>query len=165
MFVNHKQEAQSLGHFLKMHGISSNSIHGDKSQDEREQALWAFKHGQISVLVATDVAARGLDIPNVAHVIQYDIAGSIDDYVHRIGRTGRAGNTGNAIGFVNDRCKGICPELVEVLKESNQVCTVCVCVYVRVRGGSCCPTSPRTLYYRKAPSAVGQCHCFCSDCA
>eukprot|EP00668_Euglena_longa_P001089 GGOE01001300.1.p1 GENE.GGOE01001300.1~~GGOE01001300.1.p1 ORF type:complete len:598 (-),score=100.10 GGOE01001300.1:135-1865(-) len=120
VFVNHKQEAQSLGHFLKQHGISANSIHGDKTQEEREQALWAFKSGQISVLVATDVAARGLDIPNVAHVVQYDIAGSIDDYIHRIGRTGRAGNTGNAISFVNDRNKGICPELVEVLRESNQ---------------------------------------------
>src|SRR6185369_12385898 len=76
---------------------SSNRIHGDRSQPQREAALKAFKNGQTRVLVATDVAARGIDIESVSHVINYDIPEVPEDYVHRIGRTGRAGSTGRAI--------------------------------------------------------------------
>jgi len=95
------------------------AIHGDRSQTEREEALHAFKTGANPVLVATDVAARGLDIPNVALVVNFDMPKQIDDYVHRIGRTGRAGRKGVAIAFVNERCNYL-TELGDLLVEAKQ---------------------------------------------
>merc|ERR1712113_1011054 len=89
------------------------------SQQEREEALHAFKSGANPVLVATDVAARGLDIPNVALVVNFDMPKQLDDYVHRIGRTGRAGQKGVAIAFVNERCPYLA-ELGQLLEEANQ---------------------------------------------
>ena len=82
-------------------GFKAESIHGDKNQAKRQRALKAFKDNQSQILVATDVAARGLDIPNVTHVINFDIPANYEDYVHRIGRTGRADQTGIALTFVN----------------------------------------------------------------
>ena len=78
----------------KTYGVKAESIHGDRSQSQRENALAAFKRGDAPVMVATDVAARGIDVPGVAHVVNFDMPSSADDfdsYVHRIGRTGRAG--------------------------------------------------------------------------
>ena len=95
------------------------SIHGDRSQREREHALKMFKQGKVSLLVATDVASRGLDIPNVMYVINYDLPSHIDAYVHRIGRTGRCGNNGNAISFVNETNKPVIKPLMQLLKESK----------------------------------------------
>ena len=97
---------------LQRAGFSATSIHGDRSQREREDALRSFKSGRTPILVATDVAARGLDINNVTQVINYDMPNNIDDYVHRIGRTGRVGNLGHALWEVATRrnkvrcCKG-----------------------------------------------------------
>ena len=82
-------------------GVSSDEIHGNKSQNYRQNALNKFKSGKVKVLVATDVAARGLDVSDVTHVINYQLPGSIDSYIHRIGRTGRAGKKGKAYTFVN----------------------------------------------------------------
>ncbi|KAJ1672588.1 ATP-dependent RNA helicase ded1 [Spiromyces aspiralis] len=79
-----------------------------------------FRTGRAPIMVATAVAARGLDIPNVTHVINYDLPTDIDDYVHRIGRTGRAGNVGNAISFFNRNNRNIVRDLIEILKEANQ---------------------------------------------
>jgi len=98
IFVNMKQQAVDLERNLSACGLHVQSIHGDRTQEERERALHEFKSGRAPVLIATDVAARGLDIPNVALVIQYDLAISADDYVHRIGRTGRIGKQGLSIG-------------------------------------------------------------------
>jgi ATP-dependent RNA helicase DeaD/ATP-dependent RNA helicase RhlE len=75
-------------------------MHGDKSQSQRERALARFERGEVMTLVATDVAARGIDIPDVAHVVNYDAPEDRDAYVHRVGRTGRAGRTGTGISFV-----------------------------------------------------------------
>lgn len=80
-------------------GVKAESIHGDKSQLDRMKALDAFKAGELEVLVATDVAARGLDVAGVPCVINYDLPHNAEDYVHRIGRTGRAGKSGEAIAF------------------------------------------------------------------
>src|SRR5690625_8003025 len=85
---------------LQVRGVRSESIHGDLIQDKRMSVLKKFKHGLIEVLVATDVAARGLDISNVTHVYNFDIPQDPVSYVHRIGRTGRAGKTGEALSFV-----------------------------------------------------------------
>jgi ATP-dependent RNA helicase RhlE len=97
VFTRTKRGADRLSHVLKQRSLKSNKIHGDRSQSQREAALKAFKDGRTRILVATDVAARGIDIDSVSHVINYDIPTVPEDYVHRIGRTGRAGNAGRAI--------------------------------------------------------------------
>jgi len=97
VFTRTKRGADRLAHVLEKRQHSSNRIHGDRSQAQRDAALNAFKAGKTNVLVATDVAARGIDIDSVQHVINYDIPEAPEDYVHRIGRTGRAGNRGRAI--------------------------------------------------------------------
>ncbi|GLB43286.1 putative DEAD box helicase family protein [Lyophyllum shimeji] len=120
VFVETKRMADMLSDFLMGHHLPATSIHGDRTQREREMALQTFRTGRTPILVATAVAARGLDIPNVTHVINYDLPSDIDDYVHRIGRTGRAGNTGVSTAFFNRGNRNIVRELVELLREANQ---------------------------------------------
>ena len=97
VFTRTKRSADRIAHILEKRDHRSNRIHGDRSQPQREAALKDFKTGKTRVLVATDVAARGIDIESVSHVINYDVPEAPEDYVHRIGRTGRAGNMGRAI--------------------------------------------------------------------
>ncbi|KAL7272131.1 DEAD-box ATP-dependent RNA helicase [Rhizina undulata] len=120
IFVETKRMADSLSDFLLNQNFPATSIHGDRTQRERERALEMFRTGRCPVMVATAVAARGLDIPNVTHVVNYDLPTDIDDYVHRIGRTGRAGNTGIATAFFNRGNRGVVRDLIELLKEANQ---------------------------------------------
>jgi ATP-dependent RNA helicase RhlE len=103
IFGQTKWSVQRLADTLSKRGLSAVAIHGNKSQPQRQKALKAFKSGQASIMVATDVAARGLDIPNVSHVINFDQPATYEDYIHRIGRTGRAGNRGHALTFVTGR--------------------------------------------------------------
>jgi ATP-dependent RNA helicase RhlE len=100
VFVGTKFGTARLATWLEKQGINATAIHGDKSQQERTKALEAFKSGEARVLVATDVAARGLDIDDLPHVINYELPRVAEDYVHRIGRTGRAGKTGEATSLV-----------------------------------------------------------------
>ena len=100
IFGRTKHGVEKLARALKQGGIISESIHGNKTQPQRKRALDMFKRGSVQVLVATDVAARGIDVSNVSHVINYDLPATHDDYVHRIGRTGRAGKTGKALTFI-----------------------------------------------------------------
>lgn len=100
IFVKMKHSASRLAQQLVKAGISADSIHGDKSQSQRTRALEGFKKGKIAVLVATDVASRGLDIQQLPLVINYELPNEAENYIHRIGRTGRAGNTGKAISLV-----------------------------------------------------------------
>lgn len=102
VFCETKYGAQRLADRLSKSGHPATAIHGNKSQSQRERALKDFKSGRVDVLVATDVAARGLDIPDVSHVINFDAPTQYDDYVHRIGRTGRAGKAGVALTFVTE---------------------------------------------------------------
>ncbi|CAO2831889.1 unnamed protein product [Amaranthus hypochondriacus] len=120
VFVETKKGADALEHWLSINGFPATSIHGDRSQQERELALRSFKSGNTPILVATDVAARGLDIPHVAHVINFDLPNDIDDYVHRIGRTGRAGNSGLATAFFNESNQSLARPLSELMQEANQ---------------------------------------------
>lgn len=120
VFVETKRMADTLSDFLMTNRLPATSIHGDRTQREREMALQTFRTGRTPILVATAVAARGLDIPNVTHVINYDLPSDIDDYVHRIGRTGRAGNTGVSTAFFNRGNKNIVRDLLELLREANQ---------------------------------------------
>ena len=100
MFTRTKLAASRLASWLDRHGVEATAIHGDRTQSERKKALETFKEGEIRVLVATDVAARGLDIETLPHVVNFELPWNPEDYVHRIGRTGRAGATGDAISLV-----------------------------------------------------------------
>jgi superfamily II DNA/RNA helicase len=100
VFVRTKRGADRLVKKLHRHDLDAVAMHGDKSQRQREQALARFERGDVMTLVATDVAARGIDVPDVARVINYDAPEDRETYVHRIGRTGRAGRTGTGISFV-----------------------------------------------------------------
>lgn len=100
IFGKTKHGIEKLNSDLEARGFKVGAIHGDKTQGHRQRVLMSFKQNQIQVLLATDVAARGLDIPNVTHVINYDLPNTYEDYVHRIGRTGRANNIGQALTFV-----------------------------------------------------------------
>lgn len=101
IFSETKRDVEKLKDNLRLEGINVNSIHGDKTQRERQRALNFFKDGTIQVLVATDVAARGIDVKDVTHVINYTVPQTHDDYVHRIGRTGRGNKKGIALTFVS----------------------------------------------------------------
>jgi superfamily II DNA/RNA helicase len=103
IFGRTKHGVNKLSLELNNRGFRTDAIHGNKSQQQRQRALQKFKQNAVKILVATDVAARGLDINNVSHVINYDIPENYDDYIHRIGRTGRAGNAGQALTFVPQR--------------------------------------------------------------
>jgi len=103
VFGETKFGVQRLSDYLDNSGISSIAIHGNKNQSQRQRALKQFKDGRVRVMVATDVAARGLDIPNVSHVINFDTPQTYEDYIHRIGRTGRAGAPGHALTFIDVR--------------------------------------------------------------
>ena len=105
VFVRTKIRCEQLFRTLRDRGMNVRALHGDMSQGSRDGVMLAFKGGRVPILVATDVAARGLDISTVTHVINYDVPISPDIYVHRIGRTGRVGRSGRAITFVEDRQK------------------------------------------------------------
>ncbi|OIV89510.1 hypothetical protein TanjilG_20429 [Lupinus angustifolius] len=120
VFVETKKGADALEHCLCVNGFPATSIHGDRTQQERELALRSFKSGNTPILVATDVAARGLDIPRVAHVVNFDLPNDIDDYVHRIGRTGRAGKMGLATAFFNESNLSMAKPLSDLMQEANQ---------------------------------------------
>jgi ATP-dependent RNA helicase RhlE len=100
VFARTRRSAERLSHILAARDHQVSRIHSDRSQPQREAALRGFREGRTRVLVATDIAARGLDVDSVSHVINYDVPAAPEDYVHRIGRTGRAGNTGQAITIV-----------------------------------------------------------------
>ncbi|KAL1204929.1 DEAD-box ATP-dependent RNA helicase 5 [Cardamine amara subsp. amara] len=121
VFALYKVEAERLERFLQQRGWKAVSIHGNKAQSERTRSLSLFKEGSCPLLVATDVAARGLDIPDVEVVINYSFPLTTEDYVHRIGRTGRAGKKGVAHTFFTQQNKALAGELVNVLREAGQV--------------------------------------------
>ena len=103
VFVNTRHAADEVSRTLSANEISNSALSGDVPQPKRESILERFKSGKYNVLVATDVAARGLHIPEVSHVFNYDLPQDADDYIHRIGRTARAGHSGEAISFICER--------------------------------------------------------------
>ncbi len=118
VFSNTKIGASRLSRHLEQSGIKATAIHGDKTQQERMAALDAFKKGEIDVLVATDVAARGLDISDLPCVINYDLPYNAEDYVHRIGRTGRAGASGDAISVYSDKDERLLTDIEKLIKQT-----------------------------------------------
>ncbi len=106
---------------LRKNGYKVNSIHGDKSQAAREEALQKFKNKEINILIATDVASRGIDISNLDAVINFDIPNIPETYIHRIGRTGRAGNTGNSYSFCSSDEKSYITAIQKLIQEEISV--------------------------------------------
>ena len=121
VFLRTKHGAEKLKRYLESAGYSAVSIHGNKSQGQRERAIKAFKSGEARVLVATDVAARGIDIPDVSHVYNYDLPEVPENYVHRIGRTARAGKGGEAIAFVSATEIGYLKQIEKLMKSEIPV--------------------------------------------
>jgi superfamily II DNA/RNA helicase len=124
VFTNTKIGASRLARQLERDGLNASAIHGDKSQQERLATLEGFKKGEVSVLVATDVAARGLDIAELPAVINYDLPYSPEDYVHRIGRTGRAGASGLALSLMTQNDERLHQEIEKLLKRKLEVRTL-----------------------------------------
>jgi ATP-dependent RNA helicase RhlE len=118
VFSNTKIGASRLSRHLEQTGIKASAIHGDKTQQERMAALEAFKQGEIEVLVATDVAARGLDISDLPCVINFDLPYNAEDYVHRIGRTGRAGASGDALSVYSDKDERLLTDIEKLIKQT-----------------------------------------------
>ncbi|MDR1229131.1 MAG: DEAD/DEAH box helicase [Azoarcus sp.] len=116
VFVGTKLVCGRLARFLEQSGISANAIHGDKSQQQRTETLDAFRSGQLRVLIATDVAARGLDIDELPCVINFELPHTAEDYIHRIGRTGRAGHKGDAVSLVSAEEKHLLADIQKLIK-------------------------------------------------
>ncbi|XP_028129501.1 uncharacterized protein LOC114325600 isoform X1 [Diabrotica virgifera virgifera] len=121
IFVETKKKVDDITKVVKREGFSAISMHGDKSQPERDYVLNEFRSGKSSILVATDVAARGLDVEDVKYVINYDYPNSSEDYVHRIGRTGRCQQAGTAYAFFTPNNQRQAKDLIAVLEEAGQV--------------------------------------------
>jgi len=118
VFTRTKKKAGWVSDRLQDAKVVAEEIHGDLSQSQREKALKKFRAGEIAVLVATDVAARGLDIPSISHVINYDLPDTPEDYVHRIGRTGRAGRCGTAVSFISEEQRHLVSDIEKVVGRS-----------------------------------------------
>jgi ATP-dependent RNA helicase RhlE len=124
VFVRTKFGANHVAEYLEKHGIKSMALHGNKSQGARTQALQGFKDGTIRALVATDIAARGIDIEELPHVVNYEIPNVSEDYVHRIGRTGRAGREGHAVSLVCRDEEGFMQDIERFTKQNIEKVTV-----------------------------------------
>ncbi|HEY4030589.1 MAG TPA: DEAD/DEAH box helicase [Caulobacteraceae bacterium] len=118
VFTRTKRGADRVARYLEASGVSASSIHGDKSQPQRERALAAFKAGACRALVATDIAARGIDVDSVSHVINYELPNVPEAYVHRIGRTARAGATGMAISLCSDDERSLLKDIQKVTRQT-----------------------------------------------
>jgi len=118
VFTRTKHGADKLVQSLERDGIQATALHGDKSQGERTRALARFKSGGVNVLVATDIAARGIDISDLPHVVNYDMPNTASDYVHRIGRTGRAGSRGEALSLVSRDERGLLRDIERLIKQT-----------------------------------------------
>lgn len=119
IFVETKRGCDQLQRSLQMDGWNSGAIHGDKTQGDRDWMLKQFKEGRTTILVATDVAARGLDVKDIQMVVNFDFPNNMEDYIHRVGRTGRAGAKGYALAFFTMKHARLARELIKILEESG----------------------------------------------
>jgi superfamily II DNA/RNA helicase len=120
VFASTKRDCDRLTYELGSSGIRAIAVHGDKTQYERDSAISAFRRGIVPVMVATDVAARGLDIPGVTAVVNYDFPSDHEMYVHRIGRTGRAGRKGESLTLLVPEDAAVTPVLVQIMRDAGQ---------------------------------------------
>ncbi|MEC9374867.1 MAG: DEAD/DEAH box helicase [Pseudomonadota bacterium] len=145
IFVNTKREAEKLERFLSYNSIEANAISGDVPQKKRMRMLKNFQNGTLPVLVATDVASRGLHVPNVSHVINYDLPQDPEDYVHRIGRTARAGSTGDSISFACESFAISLPEIEKFISERIPVQPLDSSLLVKIK----IPPKPKKTKFNK----------------
>jgi ATP-dependent RNA helicase RhlE len=141
VFTRTKHGANKVAGVLENAGIQVNAIHGNKSQPQREKALREFRSGRARVLVATDIAARGIDVTGISHVINFDLPAEPESYVHRIGRTARAGAAGVAISFCDPSERGVLRQIERQMKQT-----------IAMVGEAPAPVA----YQPKRPSAPGQ---------
>merc|ERR1719359_2711160 len=120
IFAQTKTGGDELTREMRLDGWPALCMHGDKKQEERDWVLKEFKEGKSPILIATDVASRGLDVKDIKYVINYDFPTQIEDYIHRVGRTGRAGATGSSYTFFTSDKSRSAKDLVAVLKEASQ---------------------------------------------
>jgi ATP-dependent RNA helicase DDX23/PRP28 len=120
VFCNTKACVEDVGRVARQDGLKVAVLHSGKSQDARDKALADFKSGRVAILVATDVAGRGIDVADVSLVVNYELPSEVSQYVHRIGRTGRAGKAGVAISFISSADSAIVPELRALLQRAGQ---------------------------------------------
>ena len=154
VFVNAKIECRRLARQLQKAGINADAIHGDKTQDERTKALDGFKSASIEVLVATDVAARGLDIAELPVVINYDVPFAAEDYIHRIGRTGRAGMSGLTIMLMTGSDDRTVAAIEKLTKQKFDFRTLEVATHGRAERGERRERAPRRESQPAAPRAA-----------
>lgn len=119
VFVGRKAVADDIASELALNNIACQCMHGDRDQADREQALADLKSGQVKLIIATDVASRGLDIDDITYILNYDFPGNVEEYVHRVGRTGRAGKTGKSITFFTREDWRNAKEFIEILQKSK----------------------------------------------
>jgi ATP-dependent RNA helicase DDX23/PRP28 len=119
VFVNIKRNCDAIARDIQNKGFSAVTLHGSKTQDQREAALLSVRNGQTQVLVATDLAGRGIDVPDVSLVINFNMATNIESYTHRIGRTGRAGKQGVAITFLGGEDSDVLYDLKQMISKSS----------------------------------------------
>ncbi|SCV03770.1 LAME_0H13080g1_1 [Lachancea meyersii CBS 8951] len=120
VFASTKRTCDEITRYLREDGWPALAIHGDKAQNERDWVLQEFRTGRSPIMVATDVAARGIDVKGINFVVNFDMPGNIEDYVHRIGRTGRAGASGTAVSFFTDANKSLGAQLISIMREAKQ---------------------------------------------
>lgn len=135
VFVETKKKVEDVLKLIRRENFAALSIHGDKSQMERDSVLNDFRSGKSSILIATDVAARGLDVEDVKYVINYDYPNSSEDYIHRIGRTGRCQQSGTAYTFFTSGNARQARELIGVLEEAGQQPETALLELARMNGG------------------------------
>lgn len=119
VFARTKSRTDRVARYLSEYGVDVNRLHGGRTQGQRNSALSAFRNGQVRVLVATDIAARGLDVAEIEHVVNYDLPQSSEDYVHRIGRTGGAGRTGQAVSLITPEDRSQWREIARLLERTG----------------------------------------------
>ncbi len=149
-FTRTKHRADRLAHHLERNGVAAGRIHGNRSQAQRTQALEAFKAGRFPVLVATDIAARGIDVEALSHVINFDVPASPDDYVHRVGRTARAEATGDAFLFVSAAEEGSLRAIEKAIGKRLPRVTLAGFDYTHR------PPKPETTHHGQQPAARAQ---------
>jgi ATP-dependent RNA helicase DDX5/DBP2 len=120
IFTTTKKKADLLEYDLRKKGYPARAIHGDKTQNQRDWVLAEFKSGKSPLMIATDVASRGLDVKDIRTVINYDFPPQLEDYIHRVGRTGRAGEKGIAFTFFTENESKMANKLIEILRKTNQ---------------------------------------------
>ncbi|XP_064364740.1 probable ATP-dependent RNA helicase DDX43 isoform X5 [Dromaius novaehollandiae] len=141
IFVGRKLTADDLASDFGLQGIPVQSLHGNREQCDREQALDDFKKGKVRILIATDLASRGLDVHDITHVFNFDFPRNIEEYVHRVGRTGRAGRTGEAVTLVTKSDWRVASELIDILERANQLLPTLSLISKTNLTRSCCNLS------------------------